>query len=57
VPDNPTEEEIEATQVALREGLERAHELVCEAKETMRSHEEAVPPPPNPDVDDIADVG
>ena len=48
MPDNPTEEEIEATQVALRAGLERAHELVCEAKETMRSHEEADLLPPNP---------
>ena len=44
--DNPTDEEIEATQAALLAGLERAHELVCEAKEAMRSHEEAAPLPP-----------
>jgi hypothetical protein len=46
--DNPSEEEIETTQAALRAGLERAHELVSEAKETMRSREEPAPLPPNP---------
>jgi hypothetical protein len=46
--DNPSEEEIEATQAALRAGLERAHELVSEAKEAMRAQEEPAPLPPNP---------
>lgn len=39
MPDQPTAEEIEETQAALRASLERAHELICEAKEAMRSVE------------------
>ena len=39
---------LEETQAALRDSLERAHELVCEAKERIRTQEEAEPRPPNP---------
>jgi hypothetical protein len=49
MPDHPTDEEIEETQAVLLASLERAHELVCEAKETMRAHEEIEDRPPNPD--------
>lgn len=38
--DHPTPEEIEETEAALRASLERAHELVCEAREVIRSAEE-----------------
>ena len=48
MPDHLTAEEIEETQAALRASLERAHELICEAKEAIRSAEETEARPPNP---------
>jgi hypothetical protein len=48
MPTNSTEPEIEETQAALRASLERAHELICEAKQRIRPQEEAEPQPPNP---------
>ena len=46
--DHPTPEEIEETQAALRASLERAHELICEAKEAIRSAEETEAQTRNP---------
>jgi len=48
MPTKPVDSEIEETQAELHASLERAHELVCEAKETLRAQEEAEPRPPNP---------
>ena len=47
MPTNPTEPEIEETQAALRASLERAHELVCEARQLIRPPEAAEPAPPD----------
>ena len=40
--------EIEEAQVALRDSLERAHELVCEAKATLRRPKPEASTPPIP---------
>lgn len=40
--------EIEEAQVALRDSLERAHELVCEAKATLRRPKPETSTPPLP---------
>jgi hypothetical protein len=47
LPENPNEEEIDETKALLRASLERAHELVCEAREAMRAREEIESVPPN----------
>lgn len=39
---------IEAAQAALRDGFERAHELVCEARLRLRQQMAAKPMPPMP---------
>jgi hypothetical protein len=46
-PDEPAADP-EAAQVALREGLERAKELVIEAKSVIGKDERPAPVPPNP---------
>jgi hypothetical protein len=48
MPTDPDETEADEAQAALRVSLERAHELVSEAKERMRPQEEPEPTPPNP---------
>lgn len=42
VPDNNLGQ-LEQAQVALRDGLERARKLVCEAKRAMRQKDDAPP--------------
>lgn len=41
-------EQAEGAQAAIREGIERARELVCEAKLAMRQSESPNPEPINP---------
>jgi hypothetical protein len=48
MPDNPTEAEIEEAQAVLLASLERAHELICEAKQTMRPRGDSEPLFPGP---------
>jgi hypothetical protein len=43
-----TSTEVEEAQAALREGMERAKELICEAKLAMRQQKAEEPQPPNP---------
>ena len=47
MPKNP-DETAAAAEAALRASLERAHELVSEAKQRIRPQEEPEPQPPNP---------
>jgi hypothetical protein len=42
----------EAAQAALREGLERAHELICEARFVICQQEPAPDAEPRPDLKD-----
>jgi hypothetical protein len=48
MPPNPDETEAETAQAALHASLERAHELVSEAKQLIRAPEEPEPQPPHP---------
>jgi hypothetical protein len=48
MPTKPTDSEIEETQAEAQASLERAHELICEARERLRAREETEPRPPNP---------
>jgi len=48
MPTKPIDAEIEEAQAEVQASLERAHELICEAKERLRAQEETEPRPPNP---------
>jgi hypothetical protein len=48
MPNNPDNAEIEEAQAEIRDSLERAHELICEARERNRPQREAETRPPSP---------
>ena len=48
MPKNPDETEADDARAALRASMERAHELVSEAKERIRLQEEPAQEPPLP---------
>jgi hypothetical protein len=49
MPTDPEETEADEAEAALRASLERAHELVSEAKQRIRPQEEIEPLPPGVD--------